>query len=78
MSSILEDLEESDRETVLEYLDLLLDENKKINLTSIRSRDDALILHIEDSLTALKYFDRAPEGMYADIGSGGGVPSNNI
>lgn len=74
MSSILEDLEESDRETVLEYLDLLLDENKKINLTSIRSRDDALILHIEDSLTALKYFDRAPEGMYADIGSGGGVP----
>lgn len=74
MSSILEALEESDRETILDYLDLLLDENKRINLTSIRSRDDAIVLHIEDSLTALKYFDLAPEGMYADIGSGGGVP----
>jgi 16S rRNA (guanine527-N7)-methyltransferase len=66
---------DSDKQDLIgRYLDLLLEKNKELNLTAIRDRDEGLVLHIEDSLAALSSFDEAPEGRYADIGTGGGVP----
>ncbi len=44
---------EKAREEVERYLDGILEINKTTNLTRITSRDDALMLHIEDSLVGL-------------------------
>lgn len=57
-----------------EYLRLLLEANEHTNLTNIREFDKAFLLHIEDSLTAIQDVDKAPEGRYGDLGSGGGFP----
>lgn len=65
---------EKAREEVERYLDGILEINKTTNLTRITSRDDALMLHIEDSLVGLPEIENAPEGDYADLGSGGGFP----
>lgn len=56
------------------YLDRLIEKNESINLTRITNKEDALILHLEDSLTALPFLNAAPEGIYADLGTGGGIP----
>lgn len=56
------------------YLDGVLEINKTTNLTRIDDRDEALILHIEDSLVGLPEINEAPAGKYADLGSGGGFP----
>jgi 16S rRNA (guanine527-N7)-methyltransferase len=56
------------------HLRFVLDYNIKVNLTSIESFDAGILLHIEDSLTALTELNKAPEGKLADIGSGGGFP----
>jgi 16S rRNA (guanine527-N7)-methyltransferase len=56
------------------YLDLLLDKNKELNLTAIKNKEDGMLLHIEDALSALPYFNYSPEGLYGDLGTGGGVP----
>lgn len=65
---------EKAREEVERYLDGILEINKTTNLTRITSRDDALMLHIEDSLVGLPEIEDAPDGDYADLGSGGGFP----
>ncbi|MEB1813349.1 16S rRNA (guanine(527)-N(7))-methyltransferase RsmG [Adlercreutzia mucosicola] len=62
------------QELMGQYLDLILEANKTTNLTRITSRDEALVLHIEDSLVGLKEVSEAPEGLYGDLGSGGGFP----
>jgi len=56
-----------------QFLDLLLAANATMNLTRIVDREQARILHIEDSMTLLPFL---PEGSIriADVGSGGGVP----
>ena len=56
------------------YLDEVLVANETTNLTRIVSRESAEILHIEDSLTGLRYMDEAPDGSYVDLGTGGGFP----
>ena len=62
------------QELMGQYLDLILEANKTTNLTRITSRDEALVLHIDDSLVGLKEVSEAPEGLYGDLGSGGGFP----
>ena len=62
------------QELMDQYLDLILEANKTTNLTRITSRDEALVLHIEDSLVGLEEVSEAPEGLYGDLGSGGGFP----
>lgn len=62
------------QELMGQYLDLILEANKTTNLTRITSRDEALVLHIEDSLVGLGEVSEAPEGLYGDLGSGGGFP----
>jgi 16S rRNA (guanine527-N7)-methyltransferase len=56
------------------YFDLLLEENRKINLVSREtSREDLRRLAVE-SLVPLNLLE-LPVGRYLDIGSGGGLPS---
>lgn len=59
---------------VLAYLEKVLEANESINLTRIDSWDQALVLHVEDSLSALPEVEQAPPGLYGDLGTGGGFP----
>lgn len=55
------------------YLDLLFEYNARFNLTAITSREDAVVKHLLDSLTAEKYLKAG--AALLDIGSGGGCPA---
>jgi len=55
------------------YVELLLDANRRMNLTRIKDRDEAMTRHIADSLTLLSHLP-AGKFRFADVGSGGGVP----
>lgn len=55
------------------HLDLLLDANRRMNLTRITDRAAAEVQHVGDSLTLLPFLP-AGEFRVADVGSGGGVP----
>jgi len=56
----------------LDFLDELLRWNQRVNLTSIRNRDEAIEKHLLDSLLLLPHLDDAKKIM--DMGSGGGLP----
>lgn len=56
------------------YLDSILEANKVTNLTRITDGEQARLLHIEDSLVGLSEVNEAPDGLYGDLGSGGGFP----
>lgn len=64
------------RKQLLKHLELLIKVNKNINLTRITSIDDALNLHILDSLLPLKVCPKfsTANKKYVDIGTGGGFP----
>lgn len=47
---------------LLKHLDLVLEKNKVINLTSIRDRNDGIVLHILDSLLLLPYIRQYEHG----------------
>ena len=66
----------SEQETLLlvNHLRFVLEQNKNINLTRIDDEERGMVLHIEDSLTALQEIEEAPEGRLVDLGSGGGFP----
>ena len=61
-------------ELIERHLDEVIEMNRKINLTRVVDRESALVLHVEDSLSAFPEFSEAPSGPYADLGSGGGFP----
>jgi 16S rRNA (guanine527-N7)-methyltransferase len=61
-------------ELINKYLENILEINNEINLTRISDIEQGKLLHIEDSVSVLKYFSEAPEGIYGDLGSGGGFP----
>ncbi len=69
------DLELSDNQIslLLQHLDLVLEKNKVMNLTRVTDIDEALVLHILDSLL-LCGFDIDYKGKYLDIGTGAGYP----
>jgi 16S rRNA (guanine527-N7)-methyltransferase len=52
---------------------LVLAANETMSLTTI-SEDQFAGLHILDSLAALPYLDSAPDGAFADLGTGAGYP----
>lgn len=54
------------------FLEELLRWNQRINLTSIRNRNEAIEKHIIDSLLVLPHLDAAKQ--VVDMGSGGGLP----
>ena len=68
------ELSEEQKVLMESHLDAVIKMNEKINLTRIVNRDSALVLHLEDSLSALEEFLTCPEGPYADLGTGGGFP----
>ena len=56
------------------HLDLVMAANEQVNLTRITSREEARVLHIEDSLAGLPEVQAAPAGLLGDMGSGAGFP----
>lgn len=54
------------------YMNLLIDWNKKMNLTAIVDPKDIILKHFVDSLTIMNYIDK--KSRVADIGSGAGFP----
>jgi 16S rRNA (guanine527-N7)-methyltransferase len=67
------DVDQSKRNLLLQHLDLLYEKNKVLNLTRINSMEDAVIFHIEDSLSIYSEFQKT-SGRFCDIGTGGGFP----
>lgn len=61
-------------EQLLRHLSLVVEANKKTNITRITSFEEAKVLHIEDSLAALPEIREAKAGRYGDLGSGAGYP----
>ncbi len=55
------------------YKDVLMEWNKKINLTAIEEDKDIVIKHYIDSLSALSYLEDTPLSVI-DIGTGAGFP----
>lgn len=56
------------------YLNKVLEVNESINLTRVTDVQQAILLHLEDSLAVYEEFCDSPNGLYADLGSGGGFP----
>ena len=56
------------------HLQWVIKENEKTNLTRISDWNSAQILHVEDSLVGVPEVTSAPEGVYLDMGTGGGFP----
>ncbi len=54
------------------YMQLLIEWNKKINLTAINTPEDIVLKHFIDSLTILKYINK--EEKVIDVGTGAGFP----
>lgn len=63
---------ENQIEMYFNYMNLLLEWNEKINLTSITEQDDIIIKHFIDSMTVLKYIE--PDKTIIDVGTGAGFP----
>jgi 16S rRNA (guanine527-N7)-methyltransferase len=57
------------------YVALLLEANRRVNLTRVVEPDDVARLHLLDALAALPLVDAAGADRAIDLGSGGGVPA---
>ena len=57
-----------------QYYNILIEENEKINLTSITNKEDVYLKHYYDSLTLIKIIDLEKIKNLCDIGSGAGFP----
>ena len=69
------DISHKQLEQMTHFLDLLLEANKKVNLTAIRDCDRAWSRHIIDSLTILPWIETLPkQAKLIDVGTGGGLP----
>jgi 16S rRNA (guanine527-N7)-methyltransferase len=56
------------------YVELLLDANRRLNLTRVVEPEAVARLHLLDALAALPLLDEAEPDSALDLGSGGGVP----
>lgn len=70
-SVLLSDKQNSDFET---YADLLVEWNKKMNLTAITEENEIAVKHFIDSISVLKYADIKNGASVIDIGTGAGFP----
>lgn len=61
-------------EQLEEYYNLLVEWNKKINLTGIVEHQDVYLKHFYDSLMICRVIDLTKEENLADIGTGAGFP----
>ena len=60
------------------YLSLLLEWNKKINLTAIKDTEQIIIKHFADSLSLLQYMDIPKNAAVIDVGTGAGFPGIHL
>lgn len=61
---------------LLQFIELVIAYNQEVNLTAITSIDDAIDLHLLDSLTLKPWLDALPPtASILDIGCGAGIPS---
>lgn len=72
--TLFQELDNAQQNLMLKHLQLVIDANKTLNLTRIDSLEEGKLLHIEDSLSALPEIEQAPQGLYCDLGTGGGFP----
>ncbi len=56
------------------YYDLLINWNKKINLTTITNKEEVYLKHFYDSLTLIKAYDLTKNIKVCDVGTGAGFP----
>ena len=56
------------------YAGLLLEANRRLNLTRVTNPGEVARLHLLDALAALPLLDAAAASTAVDLGSGGGVP----
>ena len=68
------DVSEEQAALLLGYLDAMLDENTRVNLTAVREREDAVRLHALDSLALGAAWEGPPPSRCLDIGTGNGFP----
>ena len=73
LSRIDYEFTQQQKELLIKHLDLVVAKNESLNLTRITSFEDAVVRHIEDSLSVLPEFDKT-QGRFIDIGTGGGFP----
>ena len=59
--------------SLLDHLGAVLEANNRLNLTAIAEREQAIRLHIVDSIAVASHVESA-EGNIADMGSGAGFP----
>jgi 16S rRNA (guanine527-N7)-methyltransferase len=59
---------------LIRHLELVLEANRRMNLTRVVEPEAALRLHTADSLSALEDTVTAPPGPLLDLGSGAGFP----
>ena len=68
------DFDPGDVERLGRFLAMLLDTNRRFNLTAISEPDLAWSRHVLDSLTLLPYLVSVEARTAIDVGSGGGLP----
>lgn len=68
------DLTEEKLEQLNKFYNLLIEWNKKINLTRIEKEDEVYLKHFYDSLTIAKVVDLSEKKTLCDIGTGAGFP----
>ena len=66
------ELNEEQQKNFYEYMILLLDWNKKINLTAITEPEEIIVKHFVDSISILKHIKESDR--IVDIGTGAGFP----
>ena len=74
METYFEKLDLEQQQLITRHLQLVIRQNETMNLTRIADEDEGMLLHVEDSLSALPEFEKAPKGLYGDLGSGAGYP----
>ena len=68
------DLTEEKLEQLNKFYNLLIEWNKKINLTRIEKEDEVYLKHFYDSLTIAKVVNLSEKNTLCDIGTGAGFP----
>ena len=68
------ELNEHQKEQLEQFYEILIEENKKINLTRITEKKDVYLKHFYDSLTISKVIDLTKIKTLCDVGTGAGFP----
>ena len=67
-------LDDIQKEKLHKFYQILIEENKKINLTRIVEEEDVYLKHFYDSLTIVKEIDLTKIDTLCDVGTGAGFP----